>query len=64
MALENTTLFEEAENKRTHLEQVFASTSDGFLVVDLDGRVLGLNARGAHLLGVTAREMIGRRRAS
>ena len=59
MALENTTLFEEAENKRTQLEQVFASTSDGFLVVDLEGRVLRLNARGAHLLGVAAREMVG-----
>ena len=28
-------------------------------MVDLEGRVLGLNARGAHLLGVAAREMVG-----
>jgi hypothetical protein len=31
MALDNATLFEEAENQKTRLEQVFASTSDGFL---------------------------------
>ena len=36
MALDNATLFEDAENQKTQLEQVFASTSDGFLVLDLE----------------------------
>ncbi len=60
MALDNAALFEEAENKRTQLEQVFASTSDGFLALDLDGRVVALNGRGGDLLGLAPDEVIGR----
>ncbi len=60
MALDNTALFEEAENKKTQLEQVFASTSDGFLVVDLAGRIVGFNRQGGELLGIAADEMVGR----
>jgi len=60
MALDNTALFEEAENKKTHLEQVFASTSDGFLVTDLSGRVVAFNRQAAELLGVGTDEVVGR----
>ena len=60
MALDNTALFEEAENKKTQLEQVFASTSDGFLVVDLGGRIVGFNRQGGELLGVVPDEVVGR----
>jgi PAS domain S-box-containing protein len=60
MALDNAVLFEEAENQKTRLEQVFASTSDGFLVLDLAGRVVALNRQGGVLLGVSPREVVGR----
>ena len=60
MALDNTALFEEAENKKTQLEQVFASTSDGFLVVDLGGRIVGFNRQGGELLGIVPDEVLGR----
>jgi len=60
MALDNTALFEEAENKRSQLEQVFASTSDGFLVIDLGGRIAGFNRQGGELLGVAPDEVVGR----
>jgi signal transduction histidine kinase len=60
MALDNTALFEEAENKKTQLEQVFASTSDGFLVVDLGGRIVGFNRQGGELLGIAPDEVVGR----
>ena len=60
MALDNATLFEEAENQKTRLEQVFASTSDGFLVLDLERRVVALNRQGGALLGVNPHEMTGR----
>jgi signal transduction histidine kinase/signal transduction protein with GAF and PtsI domain len=60
MALDNTALFEEAENKKTQLEQVFASTSDGFLVVDLGGRIVGFNRQGGELLGIIPDEVVGR----
>ena len=60
MALDNATLFEEAENQKTRLEQVFASTSEGFLVLDLDRRVVALNRQGGDLLGVNPHEVIGR----
>ncbi len=60
MALDNATLFEEAENQKTRLEQVFASTSDGFLVLDLEGRVAALNRQGGALLGINPHEVTGR----
>jgi PAS domain S-box-containing protein len=60
MALDNAALFEEAENRKTRLEQVFASTSDGFLVLDLGRRVVALNRQGGALLGVDPDEVIGR----
>jgi GAF domain-containing protein/CheY-like chemotaxis protein len=60
MALDNASLFEEAENRKTRLEQVFASTSDGFLVLDLDRRVVALNRQGGVLLGINPHEVIGR----
>jgi PAS domain S-box-containing protein len=59
MALDNATLFEQAENQKTRLEQVFASTSDGFLVLDLERRVVALNQQGGDLLGVRPHEVIG-----
>jgi signal transduction histidine kinase/transcriptional regulator with GAF, ATPase, and Fis domain/ActR/RegA family two-component response regulator len=60
MALDNATLFEDAENQKTQLEQVFASTSDGFLVLGLEREVVALNQRGGELLGIVPRAMIGR----
>ena len=60
MALDNTALFEEAENKKTQLEQVFASTSDGFLVADLTGRVVAFNRQAGELLGIAADAVVGR----
>jgi signal transduction histidine kinase/CheY-like chemotaxis protein/transcriptional regulator with GAF, ATPase, and Fis domain len=60
MALDNASLFEEAENRKTRLEQVFASTSEGFLVLDLERRVVALNRQGGDLLGVNPHEAIGR----
>ena len=59
MALDNAALFEEAETRKTRLEQVFASTSDGFLVLDLARRVVALNQQGGVLLGVDPRAVIG-----
>jgi len=59
MALDNASLFEEAENQKTRLEQVFASTSDGFLVLDLERSVVALNRQGGELLGVKPPEVIG-----
>jgi len=60
MALDNASLFEEAENRKTRLEQVFASTSEGFLVLDLERRVVALNRQGGDLFGVNPHEVIGR----
>ncbi|HET8578524.1 MAG TPA: GAF domain-containing protein [Methylomirabilota bacterium] len=60
MALDNAALFEEAENKKTQLEQVFASTSDGFLVLDLEERIVAFNRQGGELLGIAPDEVIGR----
>jgi PAS domain S-box-containing protein len=60
MALDNAALFEEAENKRTQLEQVFASTSDGFLVIDLEERIVAFNRQGGELLGIAPDEVVGR----
>jgi PAS domain S-box-containing protein len=60
MALDNAALFEEAENKKTQLEQVFASTTDGFLVADLSGRIVAFNRQGGDLLGISPEEVIGR----
>jgi PAS domain S-box-containing protein len=56
---ENARLFQEAEHDKTLLEQVFASTSDGILVLDLDGRVTALNRRGGELLGLMPDEAVG-----
>jgi PAS domain S-box-containing protein len=60
MALDNAALFEEAENRKTQLEQVFASTSDGFLVLDLEGRIVALNQQGGELLGVGPEQVMRR----
>src|SRR6267378_360864 len=60
MALDNAALFEEAENKKTQLEQVFASTTDGFLVADLSGRIVAFNRQGGDLLGISPDDVIGR----
>jgi signal transduction histidine kinase/signal transduction protein with GAF and PtsI domain/CheY-like chemotaxis protein len=60
MALDNATLFEDAENQKTRLEQVFASTSDGFLVLDLDLGVVALNKQGGDLLGLNPQQAVGR----
>ncbi|HET7874874.1 MAG TPA: GAF domain-containing protein [Methylomirabilota bacterium] len=60
MALDNAALFEEAENKKTQLEQVFASTSDGFLVLDLEERIVAFNQQGGELLGIASDEVLGR----
>jgi signal transduction histidine kinase/signal transduction protein with GAF and PtsI domain/CheY-like chemotaxis protein len=60
MALDNTALFEKAENQKTQLEQVFASTSDGFLVVDLNGRIVGFNRQAGELFGIDPDEVVGR----
>jgi PAS domain S-box-containing protein len=59
MALDNAALFEEAENQRTLLEHIFASTSDGLLFLDRSGRVAALNRRGEELLGVSAARVVG-----
>ena len=59
MALDNAALFGDAENQKTRLEQVFASTSDGFLVLDLERRVVALNQQGGDLLGVRSEQVIG-----
>ncbi|HYB70429.1 MAG TPA: GAF domain-containing protein, partial [Candidatus Bathyarchaeia archaeon] len=60
MALDNATLFEDAENQKTRLEQIFASTSDGFLVLDLELGVVALNKQGGDLLGVNQEQAVGR----
>jgi len=60
MALDNAALFEEAENKKTQLEQVFASTSDGFLVLDLEERIVAFNKQGGALLGIAPDTLVGR----
>jgi PAS domain S-box-containing protein len=44
----------------TRLQEVFASTSDGILVVDLPGRVTALNPQGGALLGVVPADVIDR----
>jgi PAS domain S-box-containing protein len=56
---ENARLFREAEHRKTLLEQVFASTSDGILVLDLEGRITALNRRGGDLLGVSPEAAAG-----
>jgi PAS domain S-box-containing protein len=60
MAVDNAALFEEAENKKTQLEQVFASTSDGFLVLDLEERIVAFNKQGGALLGIAPDTLVGR----
>jgi len=59
MALDNTALFEEAENQKTLLEHIFASISDGLLFLDRNGQVAALNRRGEELLGVSAAQVVG-----
>ncbi len=57
---QNALLFHEAENRKIQLEQVFASTSDGILVLDLDGRITALNHQGGDFLGVAPDGVVGR----
>jgi PAS domain S-box-containing protein len=59
-AVSNARLFEETQQQKTRLEQIFSSTSDGILVLDLDGRIVALNSRGGALLGVDARAVTGK----
>jgi signal transduction histidine kinase/DNA-binding response OmpR family regulator/putative methionine-R-sulfoxide reductase with GAF domain len=60
VAVQNAALFQEAESRKTQLEQVFASTSDGILVLDLSGRITALNRRGGEVLHVLPAEVMGR----
>jgi two-component system phosphate regulon sensor histidine kinase PhoR len=53
-------LFREAETQRIQLEQIFASTSDGILVLGLNGGINALNRRGGELLGVASDGVVGR----
>ncbi len=49
-ALENATLYEETQTQRTRLRLIFDSTSDGILLLALDGQVEAANRRAGELL--------------
>src|SRR5581483_11294233 len=62
MALEEARLYaearareEEAETQRTRLALIFDSTSDGIVLLGLDGRIEAANERAGELLGLDAR---------
>jgi signal transduction histidine kinase len=52
IALENAQLYEEAQAQRTRLGLIFASTSDGIVLLGPDGRVEAANERAGELLGL------------
>jgi signal transduction histidine kinase/CheY-like chemotaxis protein/putative methionine-R-sulfoxide reductase with GAF domain len=59
LSAENARVLEEAEHRKTLLEQVFAATSDGILVLDLNGRITALNRRGGDLLALNPELAVG-----
>lgn len=59
IAIDNSRLFEEAQTQRTRLTQIFDSTSDGFLLVGRDGRVVSANRRTAELLSLNEAAVVG-----
>jgi PAS domain S-box-containing protein len=54
IAVDNAILFEEARTQQTRLSQIFASTSDGIMLVDGDGRIAAANAQLGELLRTDA----------
>ena len=52
IAVDNSLLFEEAQTQQVRLSQIFASTSDGIMLVDGTGRIAAANARLSELLGL------------
>jgi len=62
IAVDSALLFEEAQTQQARLSQIFASTSDGIMLVDGAGRIAAANARLSELLGVDA-IAVGRRLA-
>ena len=54
IAVDNAILFEEARTQQTRLSQIFASTSDGIMLVDGNGRIAAANAQLGELLRTDA----------
>ncbi|MBI3637383.1 MAG: response regulator, partial [Candidatus Rokubacteria bacterium] len=59
-SITNARLFAEIREQQTRLEQIFSSTSDGILVLDLDGRIVALNRQGGSLLSLVPDAVLGR----
>ncbi len=58
-ALENARLYEETQTQRVRLAQIFASTSDGIVLVGRSGAIQAANRRAGELLGFNADEVVG-----
>jgi PAS domain S-box-containing protein len=59
IALDNARHYEEARTQQTRLAQIFASTSDAFVLVSRSGRVEAVNGRAGELLGFDPDRVIG-----
>ena len=59
LASERAQLYERARRQQGRLQRIFDSTSDGLVLVDLDGRVESANIRAAELLGFDLAEAAG-----
>jgi PAS domain S-box-containing protein len=64
IAIENAHLYEEAEAQRTHLTQIFDSTSDGIMLVSRDGQIASANRRAGDLLALDLSKIAGQDLAS
>jgi PAS domain S-box-containing protein len=58
-ALENARLYEETQTQRVRLAQIFASTSDGIVLVARSGEIQAANRRAGDLLGFNAAAVVG-----
>ena len=58
-SVSNARLYAETQEQKIRLEQIFSSTSDGILVLDLAGSVIALNRQGAAFLGVVPEHVVG-----
>lgn len=56
---QNARLFQQAETRKVQFEQMFASTSDGMLLLDPSGRIVALNPQSAEFFGVVPDEVVG-----
>ncbi len=59
VAIENARLYEEANRLRAFNENIVRSIGEGIAIIDVDGRIIFMNPRGATIIDSTPEELIG-----